>query len=403
MDGSAERYTREELVERSGADSGFVDRVLGSGAIAPDPDGAFGPGDVQRVRLLEACDRAGLSAEAIGGAVRSGRLSLAFLDAPQYRWSELRGETYGELATRLGMPFEVIGRTGAALVNRHLRPGDPTREDDEAIFTVIGMVAAMVDVDAIMRIGRVYVDALRRVSEAESELFQTHIVGGLMRAGLSYGEALERSAGLGAEMTPLMEQMVLTLYRRQQERGWTAGIVEGIERALESSGSPHAGPARPPAFVFIDLSGYTRLTDEQGDAAGARLARRMSTVVDHIATEHAGTPVKWLGDGVMVHFRHVAQAVRATLETVAAAPGVGLPAHAGIAAGPVVTQDGDYFGRAVNLASRISAAATAGQTLVSGAVVELADDPGLSFREVGPVELKGIAEPVTVFEATAVG
>ena len=129
----------------------------------------------------------------------------------------------------------------------------------------------------------------------------------------------------------------------------------------------------------------------------------MAAMVERIVTDHAGTPVKWLGDGVMVHFRDASRAVRATLEMVAAAPVIGLPAHAGIAAGPVVMQDGDYFGRAVNLASRISGAAEAGHTLVSGAVVELADDPTLSFREVGPLELKGFAGRVAAFEATAIG
>jgi adenylate cyclase len=202
-------------------------------------------------------------------------------------------------------------------------------------------------------------------------------------------------------MTPFIDRMVMTLYRRQQERGWTAGMVEGIERALESAGT-YAGPARPPAFVFIDLAGYTGITDEQGDAEGARLAREMSSMVERIVADHAGTPVKWLGDGVMVHFGRAGQAVRATLEMVAAAPVIGLPAHAGIAAGPVVMQDGDYYGRAVNLASRISGAAAAGQTLVAGAVVDQADDPTLTFREVGPLELKGFAERVTVFEASAV-
>jgi adenylate cyclase len=400
VDGSAGRYTRDELVERSGADAGFVERLLELGVLAPAADGTFGRGDVQQVRLVEACDRAGMSAEAIAEAVAAGRLHLEFLDAPQYRWSELRTETYGELAARLGIPFEVIRQTGTTLVNRHVTPQDRTREDDETIFTVIGMVADKVDLDALTRMGRVYVDGLRRVAEAESELFQTYIVGGLMQAGLSYGEALEQSAGLGEQMTPMIDRMVLTLYRRQQERGWTAGMVEGIERALESAGT-HAGPARPPAFAFIDLAGYTDITDEQGDAAGARLARQMSSMVERIVADHAGTPVKWLGDGVMVRFGHAGQAVRATLEMVAAAPMMGLPAHAGIAAGPVVMQDGDYFGRAVNLASRLSAAAAAGQTLVTGAVMERTDDPRLSFREVGPVELKGFAERVTVFEASA--
>lgn len=402
MDGSDGRYTCDELVERSGADAAFVDRLLGLGVVVPAADGTFGKGDVQRVRLVEACDRAGLSAEAIGEAVAAGRLPLGFMDLPQYRWSELGTETYGELAARLGIPFEVIRETSAALVNRHLAPEDRSREDDEAIFTLIGLMATMADLDALMRIGRVYVDGLRRAAEAENEMYVTYIMGGLIRAGMTYGEALERSAGIGTQLAPLMEQMVLTLYRRQQERGWTEGIVEGIEHALEAAGS-HRRPARPSAFVFIDLAGYTSLTDEQGDAAGARLAREMGAVVERIVTDHAGTPVKWLGDGVMVHFRDANRAVRATLEMVAAAPVIGLPAHAGIAAGPVVMQDGDYFGRAVNLASRISGAAAAGQTLVSGAVVELADDPTLSFREVGPLELKGFADRVAVFEATAIG
>ena len=401
MGGSEGRYTCDELVERSGADAAFVDRLLELGVLTPAADGTFGRGDVQQVRLVEACDRAGMSAEAIAEAVAAGRLHLGFLDAPQYRWSELRSETYGELAARLGIPFDVIRQSGTTLVNRYLTPQDRTREDDETIFTVIGMIADKVDLDALTRIGRVYVDGLRRVAEAESELFQTYIVGGLMQAGLSYGEALEQSAGLGEQMTPFIDRMVMTLYRRQQERGWTAGMVEGIERALESAGT-YAGPARPPAFVFIDLAGYTGITDEQGDAEGARLAREMSSMVERIVADHAGTPVKWLGDGVMVHFGRADQAVRATLEMVAAAPVIGLPAHAGIAAGPVVMQDGDYYGRAVNLASRISGAAAAGQTLVAGAVVDLADDPTLTFREVGPLELKGFAERVTVFEASAV-
>jgi adenylate cyclase len=401
VDGSAGRYTCDELVGRSGADAGFVDRLLELGVLAPAADGTFGPGDVQRVRLVEACDRAGMTAEAIAGAVAAGRLHLGFLDSPQYRWSEVRPETYGELAARLGIPFEVIRQTGTTLVNRNLTPEDRTREDDETIFTVIATIVGKVDLDALTRMGRVYVDGLRRVAEGEAELFQTYIVGSLMQTGLTYSESLEQAAGLGEQMTPMIDRMVLALYRRQQERGWTAGMVEGIERALEAPGG-HVGPTRPPAFVFIDLSGYTDLTDELGDAAGARLAGEMSSMVERIVADHAGTPVKWLGDGVMVRFLQPGQAVRATLEMVAAAPMIGLPAHAGVAAGPVVTQDGDYFGRAVNLASRISGAAAAGQTLVTGAVVDLADDPTLTFREVGPVELKGFAERVTVFEASAV-
>jgi adenylate cyclase len=376
----------------------FVARLVDLGLVAPAVDGMFGTGDVQRARLLEACDRAGMGVELIAEAVAAGRLSLAFLDAPQYRWSTLKNETYGELVARLGLPFEVVRDVGVGLGNRHVTPDDRIREDDEAIFALVALVSPVVETEALIRIGRVYADGLRRMAEAETAMFDTYFVGGLVNAGMSYGEALEQASVLGAQTTPLSEQMLLALYRRQQERGWTEGIVEMVERVIEESGS-YRRPERPPAFTFIDLAGYTRITDERGDEAGARLARDLSTMVERIVSDHAGTPVKWLGDGVMVHFRDATAAVLATLETVAAAPLIGLPAHAGVAAGPVVMQDGDYFGRTVNLASRIAGGATAGQTLVSQLVADLVDDDGLSFREVGPLELKGFAEPVTVYEA----
>ncbi len=89
--------------------------------------------------------------------------------------------------------------------------------------------------------------------------------------------------------------------------------------------------------------------------------------------------------------------------TATRAPEVGLPAHAGIAPGPVVFQDGDYFGRTVNMAARIASHAIEGQTLVSREVAERAAPQGVRFREVGPVELKGFSEPLVVYEALSPG
>ena len=66
---------------------------------------------------------------------------------------------------------------------------------------------------------------------------------------------------------------------------------------------------------------------------------------------------------------------------------------------PVAIPDADYFGRTVSMASRIAAAASAGQTLVTGLVAELARDSDLSFRQIGPVELKGFSERIPVYEA----
>jgi adenylate cyclase len=157
---------------------------------------------------------------------------------------------------------------------------------------------------------------------------------------------------------------------------------------------------RPPAVCFLDITGYTRLTEERGDKAAADLAARLAGLVRRSAQEHRGTPVKWLGDGVMFFFREPAAAVLAAVELV---EGVGRqdlpPAHVGIHAGPVVFQDGDYFGRTVNLAARIGEYARPGEVLVSQEVVDAADRRLVTFTEIGPVELKGVSGPLRLYAA----
>jgi adenylate cyclase len=170
----------------------------------------------------------------------------------------------------------------------------------------------------------------------------------------------------------LVDRALLAARRRQQELAWIEQLVEDIEAALEETGVL-GRPGRVPAMCFLDLVGYTRLTEEQGDQVAAELAERLAVLVDRSVREHDGVPVKWLGDGVMVYFREPA--------------------------GPVVVQGGDYFGRTVNLAARIAAYASASRVLVSEPVVKRAPPQGVSFNELGLVQLEGIAHPVRLLEA----
>ena len=201
------------------------------------------------------------------------------------------------------------------------------------------------------------------------------------------------------DFLPLADPALLAIYRRQQELVWTEDLVERIERELEAAGVLRR-PGRVPAMSFVDLVGYTRLTEERGDRAAAALAETLAVLVDRSSREHGGVPVKWLGDGVMVHYRDPAGAVRSALRMVAQLPRAGLPpAHVGVAAGPVVVQGGDYFGRTVYLAARIAARAGAGQVLVSQSVAQAAPPQGVSFVVRGRLRFKGIARPVRVLEA----
>ena len=129
-----------------------------------------------------------------------------------------------------------------------------------------------------------------------------------------------------------------------------------------------------------------------GDEAAAELAATVARLVQRNSVQHGGKPIKWLGDGVMFYFDHPGPGVRAALQMAEAIPAAGLPpVHVGMSSGPVLFQEGDYFGQTVNLSARIADYARPGEVLVTRSVVEASDEPDIGFREIGPVDLKGVA------------
>jgi adenylate cyclase len=157
---------------------------------------------------------------------------------------------------------------------------------------------------------------------------------------------------------------------------------------------------RPPAICFVDLTGYTQLTEEHGDEVAAHVAGRLAALVNDISRSRGGRPVRWLGDGGMFHFPEPRTAVLAGLDMVERAPAAALPpAHVGIHTGPVVFQDGDVYGRTVNLAARIAGYARAGQVVVSETTARRSGDDELRLEPLGPVELKGVARPLPLYQA----
>jgi adenylate cyclase len=233
----------------------------------------------------------------------------------------------------------------------------------------------------------------------ETEIFQARFEGPALDSGAGQRQVMELASELAAPFLPLVDRALMGIYRRQQELVWTDHQVLNIEAALEEAGAI-ARPDRVPAMCFVDLAGYTRLTEEQGDQAAAELASTLAVLVERLSRAAGGTPVKWLGDGVMLHFRRPAGAVEASLAMVGELPSAGLPpAHVGVAAGPVVVQGGDYFGRTVNLASRVAARAQAGQVLVTDAVAAAVPGDGVAFSDLGELRLKGFSAPVRLLEA----
>jgi class 3 adenylate cyclase len=210
------------------------------------------------------------------------------------------------------------------------------------------------------------------------------------------GALMDRRIAGRAALASDLERTILWLHRRHMEHETLAIIVENTERMLERSGLRERRSAGEPAIAFLDISGFTALTEERGDEAAAALVGALEELVEAGARRHGGKIVKRLGDGVMLHFADPTQAVAAARELVAGATEAELPpARVGIASGRVVFRDGDYYGRTVNLAARIAEYAGPGDVLVSDAVAAVAE----GLVEVAPAELKGLREPVPLFRA----
>jgi adenylate cyclase len=326
-------------------------------------------------------------------ALRQGTLSLSFLDLAVYdRFAPLSDTTFGELSERTRVPPELLKVVRAAIGFAEPRPEDRVREDELAVVQAIELQLSKGFRPAVIESWlRVCEDSLRRITETETDWYGTEVIRPLLESGMTEAEMLEAQAELGSRISPLTEQATLAIYHGQQEHAWSKALVEYVESALDKTGLLKR-LHRPPAVVFLDLTGYTRLTEERGDQAAADLAARLASLVRRSAREHGGQPVKWLGDGVMFYFPDPGQGVMAALEMVeAVATRAPLPAHVGIHAGPVVFQEGDYFGRTVNIAARIADYARPGEVLVSQETVEAADGTPVTYTEVGPVELKGVS------------
>jgi adenylate cyclase len=393
---AVEERSRREVARRAGVDLEYVDRLVEIGILKPGPRDTFSPGDVRRARWVRSLERAGVPLDEMATAVRQRLLSLSFLDVPVFdRFAVLSDTTFGELSERTGVPLELLEVVREAVGFADPQPGDRVREDELSVVEAIQLqLSNGFRPIAIERWLRVCEDSLRRIIETETDWYGTEVIRPLLESGMTEAEMLEAQADVGSRVAPLTEQATLAIYHGQQEHAWSRALVEYVEGALDRAGLLKR-LHRPPAMVFLDVTGYTRLTEERGDQAAADLAARLATFVRRRAQEHGGQPVKWLGDGVMFYFPDPAQGVIAALEMVDGVATRGLPpAHVGIHAGPVVFQEGDYFGRTVNIAARIADYARPGEVLVSQEVVDAAAGTAVTFTDIGPVELKGVSGPL---------
>ena len=389
----------ELLADKAEVDTEFIIRALGSRALGRRGPDQLTEDDEAPVKMLSLWESAGYSVDAIGRAIDEGRLSFTFLEAESIRGMPRVATTYEEFAGLRSLDLGSLRRLYEALGLEAPGPANQMREGEADVLDLYAMLMATgASEDSVLRLFRVYADALRRLGLAEAEFFEAEIEGPARAAGSTEQELLDLGVGIGHEVIPAIERALLAIYKRHRHHVWLNHTLGHVEGALEAAGLATAATV-PPSVAFVDLTGFTSLTEELGDESAAEMSGRLASMVDTISIGHEGRPVRWLGDGGMFVFRDPVAAVAAALEVVREAPLRGLPpTHIGIHSGPVIFQDGDIYGRTVNLAARLSALAGPDEVLVSAEVVDGAREVA-HFDSIGPVALKGIAEPIQVFRA----
>ena len=178
-------------------------------------------------------------------------------------------------------------------------------------------------------------------------------------------------------------------------------IVEAIEQFVglrnDGLGDPAGGTA---VILFTDIVSSTALTEHMGDARFRDASRALDVGLRAAIRDAGGAAIdgKLLGDGVLATFSSAAQAIDGARRCLALSAASELGLHIGLHAGDVIREDGNVYGGAVNIASRICGLSAPGEILVSDVVRGMArTSAGVEFEDRGEQEMKGVGEPVRVY------
>jgi adenylate cyclase len=381
--------TLKEAAERVGVSPSTLRRWARSGVI-PEVDGSgeWTAAAVAHARIVARLRERGHRLENIREAGMQGRLAYGYIaeilagDEPPRSLKEAAEAT--ELEPALIERFWAsIGLPPAALD----RLGD---DDLEALHYVAAVLAAGFPLVAFLQLCRVYGLALSQIADAEVRLFHLHVHEPLIREGVPGLQMAEEMESLASDILPLASPLMDYVHQRFLQHYVGQDVVGHMEMEVEDEDQT-VGRLRV-AIAFADLAGFTRFTEEEGEEEALSSIERFVEGVSSTLPDDARV-VKTIGDEVMV----VGQDIGALVDWAVGFVGLSTERpepRIGIHWGSALYRDGDYYGREINLASRVVARARGGEVLVSDSVVEaVRGSSHLGFEEIGQVKLKGFDEP----------
>lgn len=299
-----------------------------------------------------------------------------------------------EAAEKAGIDLELARRFSLAV-------GLPAIEEDDVAFSerdvemlkvIRELFSSGIPPEQFVAVARVAGQAFSRIADIESRIFVSHFVDPLKEA-VPEGE-------LEATLKPLVDRHLELLaygfdylHRRH---------LDVALRGLAEAGSPQQTEAL--AVGFVDLVDFARIADELQSGELYELVDRFERVVIEICSRESVRLVKMIGDAAMIvspDARRVPVAALTILDSVES-DDVLPQARAGLDFGDAVPMGGDYFGRPVNVAARITGFARPGTTVVSSSLLKEFGDDEVDVSRIGPQRLKGVGR-ISLFKVNSVG
>jgi len=346
-----------------------------------------------QARVVARMRERGYTLEDLKSAGKEGRLAFGFTEE-LFSGSQ---ETYSieEAAADTGLEPELVERI-LVILGTPMGQRELSKDDLTALRHCARVLAAGFPLVAFLQLVRVYAQSMRRIADAEVRLFHLYVHEPLIRDAVPELEMAEEMGELAADILPLAAPLTEYLHERYLRFFVEQDVVGHMEAGVSMDTAEIALGHVNVTLCFIDLTGFTRYTEEEGDIEALDVVENFVATVETTLPREA-TIVKTIGDEVMVVSPDPASLTAWAVGFLSRFPQRPQP-RVGIHYGDAVYRDGDYFGSQVNLVHRVVNRALAGEVLVTDAVCgAIAGSESLEFEPIGEVTLKGFPTPTALF------
>ena len=394
MQGPPEELTLAEAAREAGVAPSTL-RRWGEQGVIPDYRGRWTRAAAIHARLVANLREHGYTLDEIKEAGEDGRLAFGFVDE---LFPRREGKfTFDDVARETGLEPALIERVWRSMGFPSWRLERLDEDDLEAIRYMGAVLVAGFPLVAFLQVLNVYGQAFRQIADTEARLFTLYVHEPLIREGVPATQMAEELSELANELLPLTTPLMIYMHRHFLRHFVEQEMIARVESELAVHEEEMLGELTV-AIAFVDLVGFVRFTEEEGEQEALDLLERFVVTIEDSLPASARL-VKHIGDGVMIVGNDPVRLTDWAIDFQEGFEQRSRP-RIGIHYGRTLYRDGDYYGGNVNLAARVVARAQAGEVLVTEQVRDaVPETPALHFERLGDVQLKGFKEPTTLYVA----